>query len=86
MVCNSAGVVVATSADYVVVAADANTWHAFAMTTPPGFSNESYYAGLEQTTGVGGIGYFPVGTQGENRLSPLMNSLEPMIGVSIDRT
>ena len=67
VVCNASGVQVAVSADHVITAGDANTYYVFTFTTPPQFSNEDFYVGLEQTAAV--VGYFPVSTQVESTAS-----------------
>ncbi|MFI5171492.1 MAG: MopE-related protein [Chitinophagales bacterium] len=64
VVCNSGGVQVAVSADHVITAGDAGNYFTFTFPTPPGFSNEDIFVGLEQT--VNATAYFPVGTQSES--------------------
>jgi len=56
---NSAGVIVAQSADYVIQAGDLGTNKNFAFTTPPLFNNEIFYVGLVQTAGT--AQYYPLG-------------------------
>lgn len=63
VVCNATGVQVGVSADHVIVAGDAGNYITLTFPTPPGFSNEDYFVGLEQNTAV--TAYYPVGTQTE---------------------
>ena len=59
-VLNSAGVLVAQSANYVITAGDLGVNKNFTFPTPPVFTDEVYYVGLAQTAGT--AQYFPMGT------------------------
>ncbi len=63
---NSAGAIVAQSADYVMLAGDLGTNVAFPFITPVSFVNETFYVGLAQPT----FGYYPVGTFSEIPVRP----------------
>ncbi len=62
VVLNSVGDIVGTSADYIVMPIDIDTYVTFDITTPPNFTDEDVYVGIAQTANVD-IGYFPVGVQ-----------------------
>ncbi|QQS35337.1 MAG: T9SS type A sorting domain-containing protein [Ignavibacteriales bacterium] len=56
---NSAGTIVAQSANYVIQAGDLGTNKNFVFTTPAYFNNEIFYVGLAQTAGT--AQYYPLG-------------------------
>lgn len=62
-VMNSAGVIVAQSADYVIVAGDYGTLKSFTFPTPPVFTDEDFYIGMAQTAGT--VQWYPIGTIAE---------------------
>ena len=62
-VLNSAGVIVAQSADYVIQAGDLDTWVNFPFTTGATFTDEEFYIGLGAT--VGTAQYYPLGVVAE---------------------
>lgn len=64
VVLNSAGVVVAQSANLVIAAGDLGTNKNFTFPTPPGFSNEEFYVGLAQPMG-GTAQWYPMGCMSE---------------------
>jgi hypothetical protein len=59
VVLNSAGTIVAQSADYVITAGDLGTNKNFTFPTPPVFTDEVYYIGLAQTAGT--AQWYPMG-------------------------
>ncbi len=59
VVLNSAGAIVAQSANYTVTAGDLGVNKNFTFPTPPVFTNEAYFVGLAQTAGTL---YYPMGT------------------------
>lgn len=59
-VLNSAGALVAQSANYVITAGDLGTTKNFTFPTPPVFTDEVFYVGLAQTAGTGQ--WYPLGT------------------------
>jgi hypothetical protein len=60
VVLNSAGAIVAQSADYVITAGDLGLNKNFTFPVPPVFTDEVFYIGLAQTAGT--AQYFPMGT------------------------
>ena len=60
VVMNSAGAIVAQSANYVITAGDLGTNKNFTFPTPPVFTDEDYYVGLAQTAGA--AQWYPMGT------------------------
>jgi hypothetical protein len=64
VVLSPAGAILAQSANYVVQASDINTYHTFAITTPPAVAaNGSFLAGMAQAGQSATI--YPMGTQTE---------------------
>lgn len=60
VVMNSAGTIVAQSADYIITAGDLGTNKGFTFPIPPVFTDEEYYIGLAQTAGT--AQWYPMGT------------------------
>jgi len=60
VVMNSAGAIVAQSANYVITAGDLGTNKNFTFPSPPVFIDEDYYVGLAQTAGA--AQWYPMGT------------------------
>jgi len=56
--------VVAQSANYIVLAADIDTWLSLDLTLSASFTDEEFYIGMAQTANTT-TGYFPLGTQDE---------------------
>jgi hypothetical protein len=65
------GIQIGVSADHVVTAGEVDTWITLPILSPPSVTNQDVLFGLEQTVGIGGASYFPVGTQTES--SPTRN-------------
>ncbi len=63
IVLNSAGTIVAQSANYVIQAADLGTNVNFTFPTPPVFTDEEFYVGIAQTAGT--AQWYPMGTINE---------------------
>jgi hypothetical protein len=63
VVLNSAGTIVAQSANYVIQATDLNTNKNFTFPSPPVFTNEVFYVAMAQTSAA--VAYFPMGTFNE---------------------
>jgi len=63
VVLNSAGAIVAQSADYVITAGDLGATKNFTFPVQPVFTNEVFYVGLAQTAGI--AQYYPMGTFAE---------------------
>jgi len=64
VVLNSAGTIVAQSANHTIVLSDLNTWVNFPVVGTTGFTNEEFYVGIAQTANAT-VGYYPIGTQSE---------------------
>ncbi len=64
VVLNSAGTIVAQSANLVLAAGDLGVNKNFTFTTPPPFTNEDFYVGLAQPTG-GTIQWYPMACMSE---------------------
>jgi hypothetical protein len=64
VVLNSAGTIVAQSANLVIAAGDLGTNKNFTFPTPPTFTNEDFYVGMAQPTG-GTVAWYPMGTMPE---------------------
>ena len=62
---DATGTIIASSADYVVQAADINTLHSFTLPGTVIIGASTFYVGLGQTA-ITGTAYFPIGTQTES--------------------
>ncbi len=63
VVLNSAGTIMAQSANYIILAGDLGLNKSFTFSPAPSFSSEVYYVGMAQTKGVGQ--WYPLGTFNE---------------------
>jgi hypothetical protein len=63
---NSAGTILAQSADYVITAGDLGTNKSFTFPTPPVFTDEDYYIGMGITAGT--VQWYPMGYFSESPL------------------
>ena len=66
VVMNSAGTIIAQSADYVITAGDLGTNKNFTFPTPAVFTDEDYYVGMGITAGT--VQWFPMGYFSESPL------------------
>ena len=79
VVLNSSGTIVAQSANYVLQAADQGNYVTFTLSTPPSFTNATFYVGMAQTANTT-VGYFPWGGINDLVRQPALFYTTPLAG------